>query len=346
MGFLPIIVIVAIVVIIMVVRKNGGNEDRAWDLYESHQYEECISEYTKLIDRGERRHLDKRGDCYLFLGKYNEAINDYNNYFSLGEFDALCLFRRGASYFQINEFGKALNDFNTVIDTKMPNSDKWIKGDAYYHKCLIYFIKLKNYDDAIQTCSNFIKKLKQYSYYDEGHNYLLKIYSMRGDCYQNIGQLEKAINDFNIVLELDNRNSYAYYLRGETFLELGKYELGLNDLKNSIKYEKNVSYRELAQNLIDILENSKNEFEIKEKLRIILNLDNKPSFIEKTSREKIPEAVRHAVWRRDEGRCVECGSNENLEYDHIIPFSKGGSSTERNIQLLCESCNRKKGANI
>jgi hypothetical protein len=63
-------------------------------------------------------------------------------------------------------------------------------------------------------------------------------------------------------------------------------------------------------------------------------------------RQAIPEQVRHAVWRRDEGRCVECGSKEKLEYDHIIPWSKGGSDTERNLQLLCETCNRQKGASI
>jgi len=43
---------------------------------------------------------------------------------------------------------------------------------------------------------------------------------------------------------------------------------------------------------------------------------------------------------------VKCGRQERLEYDHIIPLVKGGSNTERNIQLLCESCNRSKGSVI
>jgi tetratricopeptide (TPR) repeat protein len=63
-------------------------------------------------------------------------------------------------------------------------------------------------------------------------------------------------------------------------------------------------------------------------------------------RRSTPQNVRHAVWRRDEGRCVQCGSHEDLEFDHIIPVSKGGANTERNLQLLCESCNRGKGATI
>jgi tetratricopeptide (TPR) repeat protein len=67
---------------------------------------------------------------------------------------------------------------------------------------------------------------------------------------------------------------------------------------------------------------------------------------ERQSRTTIPEDVRHAVWRRDEGRCVQCGSQEKLEFDHIIPVSRGGSNTERNLQLLCEPCNRSKSATI
>jgi uncharacterized membrane protein YqaE (UPF0057 family)/5-methylcytosine-specific restriction endonuclease McrA len=63
-------------------------------------------------------------------------------------------------------------------------------------------------------------------------------------------------------------------------------------------------------------------------------------------RQPIPKSVKMYVWQRDMGRCVECGSKEKLEYDHIIPLSKGGSNTERNLQLLCEGCNRIKGGAI
>ena len=63
-------------------------------------------------------------------------------------------------------------------------------------------------------------------------------------------------------------------------------------------------------------------------------------------RKPIPDEVKMFVWNRDNGKCVKCGSRESLEYDHIIPVSKGGSNTERNIQLLCEKCNRSKRDNI
>jgi hypothetical protein len=63
-------------------------------------------------------------------------------------------------------------------------------------------------------------------------------------------------------------------------------------------------------------------------------------------RQPIPDDVKMFVWNRDKGRCVNCGSQENLEFDHIIPISKGGSNTERNLQLLCEKCNRSKRDDI
>lgn len=63
-------------------------------------------------------------------------------------------------------------------------------------------------------------------------------------------------------------------------------------------------------------------------------------------REAIPKAVQREVWNRDGGLCVGCQSKERLCYDHVIPFSRGGSNTVRNLQILCERCNLSKGNRI
>ncbi len=64
-------------------------------------------------------------------------------------------------------------------------------------------------------------------------------------------------------------------------------------------------------------------------------------------RRLIPSAIKQEVWRRDAGKCVICGSNDELHFDHVLPFSKGGSSlTPENVQLLCARHNLQKSAKI
>jgi hypothetical protein len=57
----------------------------------------------------------------------------------------------------------------------------------------------------------------------------------------------------------------------------------------------------------------------------------------------IPAEIKVAVFKRDHGRCIICGRMDNLHFDHIIPFSKGGSSlVAANIQILCARHNLEK----
>ena len=63
-------------------------------------------------------------------------------------------------------------------------------------------------------------------------------------------------------------------------------------------------------------------------------------------RSPIPENVRRAVFERDGGRCVECGTTFGIQYDHVIPWSMGGADTVENLQILCTTCNQTKGATV
>jgi len=57
----------------------------------------------------------------------------------------------------------------------------------------------------------------------------------------------------------------------------------------------------------------------------------------------IPSAVMRAVFKRDGGKCQRCGATDNLHFDHILPFSKGGTSLRvENIQILCARHNLQK----
>ncbi len=61
----------------------------------------------------------------------------------------------------------------------------------------------------------------------------------------------------------------------------------------------------------------------------------------------IPSEVKLTVWERDNGRCVLCGSNDELHFDHELPYSKGGTSiTADNVRILCARHNLQKSDNI
>ncbi len=150
-------------------------------------------------------------------------------------------------------------------------------------------------------------------------------------------QMEKSLSSFKykrilkiqeeepyMLMEDEERNKKWWMFKGEFYWEND----GLTALQvKALAMEKLVKKEKKINRAVSMLENNM--------------YDNNQHI-----REHIPDDVKIFVWNRDGGKCVKCGSNQNIEFDHIIPVSKGGSSTARNIQILCEPCNRSKSDSL
>lgn len=59
-------------------------------------------------------------------------------------------------------------------------------------------------------------------------------------------------------------------------------------------------------------------------------------------RPVVPESLRNKIFEHDGHKCRQCGATDDLQLDHIVPLSRGGETVEKNLQTLCETCNKQK----
>lgn len=173
----------------------------------------------------------------------------------------------------------------------------------------------------------------------------------------HLTQLEKRnVKFLKLILNVREGDFYnaSDYLSDEMY-EIIKTQLALIYLDDNKIDRQEALYKVDLQELFDLSYDQFLEFSnvedqlaierganIKDLDSVLFNINDDRNVV---SRE-ISQDVKDKVWNRDNGKCMQCGSNKNLEFDHIIPFSKGGSNTYRNIQLLCQTCNRRKSNKI
>jgi hypothetical protein len=144
-----------------------------------------------------------------------------------------------------------------------------------------------------------------------------------------------------------------------TITENGKFINSIENYKSGISepeivkvYEKILPGVWSLKGLFDLVDYKIEKDEVRNVFRFILKLSNNQGVssnkqINLEHTRLIPSEVKKEVWKRDGGKCVLCGSNKNLHFDHDLPFSKGGTSlTKKNIRLLCMKCNLKKSGKI
>ena len=229
-------------------------------------------------------------------------------------------------------------------------------------------LNISNYDPLFEEAARIIVNHQQ------GSASLLQRKLKLG--YNRAGKLIDQLEEFGIISSFDGKKARTVYVPDIYQLEkliknellksdkkrfFTKHILPLNEELISAKVQQLIKEKEIEEEIKlreqlkqEILEKENERLE-KEKRRKLKTQIRKEliqnGIISKSNeshlkRESIPQEVQDKVWNRDGGKCVKCGSQEKIEFDHIIPFSKGGSNTYRNLQILCEKCNRGKSNNI
>ena len=190
----------------------------------------------------------------------------------------------------------------------------------------------------IYTCNRYsVIKRK----FDRLTNQYNTIFKENEENKKYVGFLDKAVSEAKYFRAKYNECSSELTLsqiESKNLLEK------LREANTQLQYERNKEQIEKDKIKAKLLEKKKKR-EI-EKLALQELIDEGEIFPEANKRPPIPKDVVDTVWNRDGGKCVYCGSNENLHLDHIIPFSKGGDTSVENLQLLCQKCNLEKSNKI
>lgn len=244
-------------------------------------------------------------------------------------------------------------------------------------------IEKTDFGNAIQTDnSNYNYKRLQFSKYNNNsHTYNCSINVCRNASQQpfkylckyfNIKTDEETLNKFEEVL-----NNFESAENGKTLLRKQKEDI-INSIWNEVPFviktvRKNYFINKLGFEKIDF---SQLYFPIYSfvyissggnasmKTDIKLDIDNLNKFVVYLSelvkfrksvegqRALMTSSLRQKIKERDKFTCQQCGNNIEkepnllLEIDHIVPLSKGGITSEDNLQTLCWKCNRSKGSKI
>lgn len=211
---------------------------------------------------------------------------------------------------------------------KKKKQDEWNRMPQYekdkIQKGIEIRLKEKKENDAKQLKQQLIEKSKADKTAEENRLRTIKINQERENQEREKQERLKQEKETKEKEIIENR---IIQIQKQKYL---RESLRKNEIKRKIleKEKENQLESEAIQELIDA------------------GLIDNNYYSGKNIRESIPKDVKIAVWNRDKERCVSCFNQTNLEFDHIIPVSKGGANSIKNIQLLCRNCNRTKSNKI
>jgi tetratricopeptide (TPR) repeat protein len=189
--------------------------------HKNNHFEEAISSYTKALELDSSYYFAyiNRGQTYVILKKYKEALADNNKALEFGDIP-LAYSGRGDAYYGLQEYKKAIDNYNKAIELYPADAHNYCYlsltyfevgkyqdsidaaesshkidpncgGQRLYETEARSYYALKNYDQALV----YINKALAMGNYSFGHYY-------RGIIYQSAGKTQEAIQDLELFLSI------------------------------------------------------------------------------------------------------------------------------------------------
>ena len=199
---------------------------------------EILTQIIKL-DPNDFVAFNNRGISYDDSGRYQEAINDYDQAIALNPKGAMVFNNRGSAYAYLGKYQKAINDYDQAIVLNPKFSEAFNNRGVVYGNLRKYQKAMEDYDQAI------VLNPKN-----------AKAFNNRGNAYTNLGEYQKAIEDYNQAIVLDPQYAEAFYNRGVVYADLGEHQEAIEDYDQAIVlnpryaeafYNRGVAYRKLGK---------------------------------------------------------------------------------------------------
>ncbi len=163
---------------------------------------------------------ESKGDVFYNQGEYQKAVDAYSEHLQLKPSDETVLYNRGRAYEELENYEKALKDFERVLKLNPTNQNALLS----YGK---HFYREQDYKNA---AFQFEKAYKQNS----SSSQVALLYAR---ALHKSGQVEKAMEHYNIAISNDDNNAEAFMYRGALKYYLKQTTSGCNDIQKARNME-------------------------------------------------------------------------------------------------------------
>jgi hypothetical protein len=268
----------------------------------------------------------------------------------------------------VAEYTKNCNELNDHIE-ELKSTYSYVRsinyGESLLQDTSRYNMKRKKWQEGgksswVHNCSSAIVK----SANNQPFKYLCKYFDIKSD-EEQLSKFEEVMNNFSAAeqgksLLKSERDRIVFGIDKDIPILISVFsgkrlirELGFNDVDLSDLYFPVYIFQYVSAG-----GNSSSKCVIKLDVRnlegLIAYLSTLVKFRNSIAGQRalMTSSLRERIKIRDGFACKICGlssateKNLLLEIDHVIPLSKGGITSEENLQTLCWKCNRSKGAKI